>query len=87
MKNKIIKISIVGKTNSGKSTLLNKIVGEKVSIQNKKINTTQEVIIGIKNIKNTQMLFYESRKSLIKLKVCAKNGKPHNVWLMIFDFA
>ena len=60
MKNKIIKISIIGKTNSGKSTLLNKIIGEKISIQNKKINTTQEVIIGIKNVENTQMLFYDT---------------------------
>ena len=83
MKNKIVKISIVGKTNSGKSTLLNQIVGEKISIQNKKINTTQEVIIGIKNIKNIQMLFYDTPgsnflKSLVseskKLKVNLWNG-------------
>jgi len=50
MKSKILKISIVGRTNAGKSTLINKIVGEKISIQNKKINTTQETVIGIKNI-------------------------------------
>jgi len=60
MKSKILKISIVGRTNAGKSTLINKIVGEKISIQNKKINTTQETIIGVKNIKNTQLLFYDT---------------------------
>ena len=60
MKSKIMKVSIVGRTNAGKSTLINKIIGETISIQNKKINTTQETIIGIKNIKDTQILFYDT---------------------------
>ena len=79
MKNKIIKISLVGKTNAGKSTLLNNIVGEKISIQNKKINTTQQVIIGIKNIKKTQMLFYDTPGSnfLKTLNIQAKKFKAH----------
>ena len=57
MKTKILKISIVGRTNAGKSTLINKIVGEKISIQNKKINTTQDTIIGVKNIKRKSISF------------------------------
>ena len=60
MENKILKIAIVGKTNAGKSTLINNIVGEKISIQNKKINTTQDFIIGVKNIKETQLIFYDT---------------------------
>ncbi len=60
MKNKILKIAIVGKTNAGKSSLINRIVGEKISIQNKKINTTQDLILGIKNINESQLLFYDT---------------------------
>ena len=81
MKNKILKICIIGKTNSGKSTLINNIVGEKVSIQNKKINTTQDLIIGIKNIKTTQMIFYDTPGSnfLKSLNYQSKKFKI-NLW-------
>jgi len=60
MTEKILKISLVGRTNAGKSTLINRIVGEKISIQNKKINTTQITVMGIKNIKKTQFIFYDT---------------------------
>ena len=60
MSEKLIKIAIIGKTNAGKSTLINSLVGEKISIINKKINTTQECILGIKNFNNTQIIFYDT---------------------------
>ena len=56
---KILNVGLIGKTNAGKSTLLNSIIGEKISIENKKINTTLETIIGIINIGDTQIIFFD----------------------------
>ena len=60
MNKKILNVGLIGKTNAGKSTLINSIIGEKISIENKKINTTQETIIGIKNIQDTQIVFFDT---------------------------
>ena len=81
MKTKILKISIVGRTNSGKSTLINKIVGEKISIQNKKINTTRDTIIGVKNIKQNQFLFYDTPGSNFLKNIDTQSKKlKRNLW-------
>ena len=81
MKTKKLRISLVGRTNAGKSTLINRIVGEKISIQNKKINTTQDTIIGIRNIKESQLLFYDTPGSnfLKNLDFQSKKLKK-NLW-------
>ena len=81
MKTKKLRISLVGRTNAGKSTLINRIVGEKISIQNKKINTTQDTIIGIRNIKESQLLFYDTPGSnfLKNLDAQSKQLKK-NLW-------
>ena len=81
MINKVLKIALVGRTNAGKSTLINRIVGEKISIQNKKINTTQITVMGIKNIKKTQLIFYDTPGSnfLKSLNAKSKNLKT-NLW-------
>lgn len=86
MTSKILKIALVGRTNAGKSTLINKIVGEKISIQNKKINTTQVTVIGIKNIRETQLIFYDTPGSnfLKSLNAQSKNLKT-NLWSGIDD--
>jgi len=86
MTSKILKIALVGRTNAGKSTLINRIVGEKISIQNKKINTTQITVKGIKNIRQTQLIFYDTPGSnfLKSLNTQSKNLKT-NLWNGIDD--
>ena len=59
MNKKSINVCIIGKTNAGKSTLINSLINEKISIENKKINTTLDIIAGIRNIKDTQIVFYD----------------------------
>jgi len=81
MKKKLLKISIVGKTNAGKSTLLNNLIGETLSITNKKINTTEDLIMGISNIRNNQLIFYDT-PGLQQIKnINRDNFKlKHNLW-------
>ncbi len=53
-------VSIIGKPNVGKSTILNSILEKKVSITSRKSQTTRNNIIGIKNIAEYQMIFTDT---------------------------
>ena len=55
-----IVISIVGPSNSGKSTLLNKILDEKVSIVSIKVQTTRMGLRGIFNNNEVQIIFIDT---------------------------
>lgn len=53
-------VSIIGEPNVGKSTLINRIVGEKVAIVSPKPQTTRENIIGVYNDDLTQIVFVDT---------------------------
>ncbi|OYZ84425.1 MAG: GTPase Era, partial [Polaromonas sp. 24-62-144] len=53
-------IAIVGKPNVGKSTLLNALVGQKVSITSRKAQTTRHRITGMRTVGPTQFVFVDT---------------------------
>ncbi len=57
---KLLKALIVGKPNVGKSTLLNSLVGEKVSIVSRKAQTTQRNTTGVITKNNSQLIFFDT---------------------------
>ena len=53
-------VSIVGRPNVGKSTLLNKILGQKIAITANKPQTTRNRVLGIRTTEAAQMLFLDT---------------------------
>lgn len=53
-------VAIVGAPNAGKSTLLNRILGEKISITSKKPQTTRNRILGVAHRPASQMVFIDT---------------------------
>lgn len=53
-------VGIIGAPNAGKSTLLNQVLGQKISITSKKPQTTRDRILGIVNRPSSQIIFVDT---------------------------
>ena len=84
-------IAIVGRPNVGKSTLLNKILGQKISITSRKAQTTRHRIVGIKTegvyqeiYVDTPGLHIEEKRAINRLINRAASSAITDVDLVIF---
>lgn len=84
-------VAIVGRPNVGKSTLLNYLLGQKISITSKKPQTTRHQILGIKTEAETQMIFIDTpgihaqnRKALNRILNKAALTSLHDVDVILW---
>ncbi|OCG09123.1 GTPase Era [Gilliamella sp. wkB178] len=84
-------VAIVGRPNVGKSTLLNQLLGQKISITSRKAQTTRHRIIGIDTQDNDQVIYIdtpglhiEEKKAINRLMNRAASSSIGDVELVIF---
>ncbi len=75
-------VSIIGRTNVGKSTLINSLTGEKVAITANKCQTTRTAIKAIINRENSQIIFIDT-PGIHKPKTKLGNTMIETVWASV----
>jgi len=86
-------ISILGRPNVGKSTLFNRILGDKLAIVSEKPQTTRNRILGIKNVEGGQLIFLDtpgihkgrSRLNERMRSTAITSGQDADVLLILID--
>ena len=83
-------IAVIGSPNSGKSTLINHFIGQKVTIVTRKVQTTRSVIRGICIHKESQLVFsdtpgiFEPKRRLDRAMVEAAWGSSSDADIILF---
>lgn len=84
-------VAIVGRPNVGKSTLLNQLLGQKISITSRKAQTTRHRIMGIDTQENDQVIYIdtpglhiEEKRAINRLMNRAASSSIGDVELIIF---
>lgn len=87
---KCIYIGLVGAPNAGKSTLMNALIGQKVSIVSPKVQTTRRRVLGILTEAQTQLVFmdtpglFQPKKTLEKAMVKAASDALNEVDIVVW---
>lgn len=76
--------AIVGPTNAGKSTLMNRIIGKKISITSRKVQTTRCRITGVHTTDDSQIVFVDT-PGLFDAKKPLERAMIEEIWSVLHD--